>query len=245
MTPAILEDTITTEETAKEYYELLYIIPMKFSIEELESIYQKVRDIIKEHQGVITHEELFKKQRLAYRMRHINYGYISHGYYILVEFNILPQTLPLINHDLTLTTEVLRHMIIKPEVLTEEEQKRQAFIRTKLAQKEATERTQMTKPAILAVEPEKSSPVPPQSSPTQPEEKPVLQHLAASETKQGKERRKKGEEQAPSREEKEGKSKDTIEPTPEKSKKAAKPQKLSLEELDKKLDEILDKDTFI
>ncbi len=103
------------------HYELLYIIPNKFSEDELKPIQEKVEKIISKNKGVITYREEWGKKKLAYPIDHYNYGY-----YQLLEFDMEGKHLAKTNELLRILPEVLRHMIVVKTETAQEAQARAA-----------------------------------------------------------------------------------------------------------------------
>jgi small subunit ribosomal protein S6 len=101
-----------------QHYELLYIIPVKFAGTEFEKIQNKVKDIIQKEGGEIDYEENLGKKKLAYAIKHN-----TQGFYILNEFDIETDKIKILNEKIKLTSEVLRHLIVKKKKITEEERK--------------------------------------------------------------------------------------------------------------------------
>lgn len=119
-----------------KHYELLYIVPVKFAGPELDNIQNKVKDIIAKEGAQIDYEENLGKKRLAYQIKH-NFQ----GFYIINEFNAEPEKLKAINNRLTLLSEILRHLIIAQEPMTQEErakQKQQQMSQTRTDKKDET-----------------------------------------------------------------------------------------------------------
>lgn len=56
-----------TKTLQLQHYELLYIIPNKFSEKESDSINEKVKKIITDNGGIITHSEKWGKKNLLIR----------------------------------------------------------------------------------------------------------------------------------------------------------------------------------
>lgn len=94
-------------------YELLYIIPNKFTDEEIKPITEKINGLIKSAGGTISREEVLGKKKLAFPIKQF-----YHGYYILNYFNAEPKALNKLNKDLKLTDEVLRHIIVNKVTIT-------------------------------------------------------------------------------------------------------------------------------
>lgn len=99
-----------TKTLQLQHYELLYIISNKFSEKESDSINEKVKKIITDNGGIITHSEKWGNKKLAYQIKKFNYGY-----YNLIEFDNNAENLKNINKALRMFNEVLRHQIIKKE----------------------------------------------------------------------------------------------------------------------------------
>ena len=105
-----------TKSSETPHYELLYIISNKFSEEELTPIKAKVEKIIVDNGGVITFKEVWGKKKLAYPIKHFNYGY-----YNLIEFDLVGEKLAKVNRIIELSEEILRHQIIRTKFRTLEE----------------------------------------------------------------------------------------------------------------------------
>lgn len=98
------------------HYELLFIVPNKFTIEELKPIIKKVRDIITDNSGEITYSEEWGNKKLAYSINHF-----SHGYYNLFEFDADSLKVAQINNIIKMDNDVIRHLLIsKPKRTTTE-----------------------------------------------------------------------------------------------------------------------------
>jgi len=113
-------------------YELLYIIPNKFTEEEAGAINKKVSDIITNHKGNISASEYWGKKRLAYPINNNN-----HGYYNLIEFSLERENLAEINQVLRMSNEVLRHQIVKKEIKTVAQIEEDKKIASKIASRQA------------------------------------------------------------------------------------------------------------
>ncbi|MEK7139323.1 MAG: 30S ribosomal protein S6 [Patescibacteria group bacterium] len=90
-----------------KHYELLYVIPVKYTADELGPVNERVRAIVAEHGGIITYEDSLGKRKLAYPINDIH-----HGYYFIAEFNAKTDQLASLNTALRLAPEVLRHLIV-------------------------------------------------------------------------------------------------------------------------------------
>ena len=109
------------------HYEVLFIIPNKFTEQEAKKVVSNVKDIIESTEGKITFEEFWGKKRLAYKIKNNEYGYYS-----LYEFDLERKNLPTLNKNLRLNADVLRHQIISVTPKTEEEIKKNEEIKAKI-----------------------------------------------------------------------------------------------------------------
>ncbi len=92
-------------------YELLYIVPAKFTEEELAPMIEKINELIKNQGGEIISTENLGKKKLAYQIKQI-----FRGYYIFNRFNLNPQNLKELNKNLQLDSNILRFLITKFEI---------------------------------------------------------------------------------------------------------------------------------
>jgi small subunit ribosomal protein S6 len=137
-----IEEENEEQEERIEHYELLYIVPISYSVDELKPITEKVVKLIKDYNGEITKKEDLGKLKLAYPIKQQN-----HGYYQMVEFNLAKNNLKKLNEALRLINEVLRFLIIKKKIKTEKEVIKEKELQTKLAKKkeEAIEKIKSAK----------------------------------------------------------------------------------------------------
>jgi small subunit ribosomal protein S6 len=91
-------------------YELLYLIPNKFSENEVPAITEKVNKIITDHEGTVSQTEDWGKKRLAYAIK----GQI-YGYYQLSRISVGNGKINDIDRLLRLAPEILRHIVIKTD----------------------------------------------------------------------------------------------------------------------------------
>jgi len=117
-----------------QHYELLYIITGKFTEEEIEPIASKINELIEKSEGKITLSENLGRKKLAYPIKHNH-----NGYYQLVEFDLEPQKLIGFEKKLGLTSEVLRHQVVKKKLKTQEEITKEKEIAEKIVKKQKEE----------------------------------------------------------------------------------------------------------
>ena len=119
-----------TKKSEQNHYEMLFIIPNKFTEDEAKSQVAKVEEMLTAQGAQITYREYWGKKRLAYEIKHNHYGYYS-----LCEFDMDRVKVAKIDNDLRLSNDVLRHQIVAVKVLTSEERARQKSLSEKLAVK--------------------------------------------------------------------------------------------------------------
>ena len=90
-------------------YELTYIIAGDQS-EDVKGTQKKVLDLVIKNQGKVLKEDLLGKKPLAYSIKKQDYGF-----YILNLFDLPPEKLAIIENELKLIEEVIRHLITKKE----------------------------------------------------------------------------------------------------------------------------------
>lgn len=90
-----------------EKYELLYILPAKFTEEELSVLAEKIKGIVESHGGTNAVETYMGKRKLAYPIQHHRYGH-----YYLIIFEADKTAIAKLNSTLRLTTDLLRHLIV-------------------------------------------------------------------------------------------------------------------------------------
>ncbi len=119
-----------TKSDKVPHYELLYLISNKFSETELEPITSKIEKLITDNSGTITVKQDWGKKKLAYPIS----GF-RHGYYQLVEFDLTDNKVNYIDNQIRLTSEILRHQIVRTEPKTPEQIKAAEELRAKVLQK--------------------------------------------------------------------------------------------------------------
>lgn len=115
------------------HYELLYIVPAQYAVEEIDKVYKNVRELITKFSGEIAHEENLGKQKLAYPIASTH-----QGYYVAVEFNAEPAQMKELDQKIKLTKEVLRHMIVVKTIKTAEEIQKEQQIKEIIAKDKET-----------------------------------------------------------------------------------------------------------
>ncbi|MDD5340876.1 MAG: 30S ribosomal protein S6 [Patescibacteria group bacterium] len=133
-----------------EHYEILYILPMSYTTEEVKPITQKVAELIKTNGGTIAKEQDLDKQKFAYPIKNQ-----SHGYYFVYEFDLPTDKLAALNRILQLTSEVLRFIVVKKQIKSAEQIKEAARIQEKIAKKKEKAMVEEAKVEKVSKEKEK------------------------------------------------------------------------------------------
>jgi small subunit ribosomal protein S6 len=123
-----------TKKSTAGHYEILFIMPNKFTEDEAKTVIEKVEKTIADGGGEITYREYWGKKKLAYEIKHNAYGYYS-----LCEFNLEKSLLTAIDQSLRLSTDVLRHQIVIKKSKSEEELAHDKKINAKIVAKKAEE----------------------------------------------------------------------------------------------------------
>jgi len=89
-------------------YEILYIIPTRYTDAEIEGIQGVVRGLVEKAGAKVVKEENLGRIRLAYPIKQTR-----HGSYILAYVEAETSMVAEIENQLRLATEVLRHMIVQ------------------------------------------------------------------------------------------------------------------------------------
>ena len=213
----------------EQHFELLYIVSMKYAGDELNTIMGSVASLIKENGGVITHDDVYAKQKLAYPIKAVH-----QGVYIAVEFDMATENVKKLERLLTLDNNILRYMLVKKKVKTAEELEREQKIQEKILKRKEEELSAMDEGKVAKVIPTEEKLVDVVADEAKVEEmevkEPEVEQVAPAVVEPVEK-----VEIAPV--EKQEKSVDL-----EIKEKKAKPGKASLEDLDKKLDQILTDD---
>lgn len=133
-------------------YELLYIIPVKYTEEEVEKINKTVKDLIIEKGGEIIREDSLGLLRLAYPIKQV-----YQGYYPVIVFSLEEKDIKSVDRELKLMNEVLRYQIVN-KIIGAEKQLKEAIFKEKKEKLEdqREERKQQKQPTpVKKAEPKK------------------------------------------------------------------------------------------
>lgn len=92
----------------KMNYEILFIVPAKYSETEVEDINKKIPAVLEEFGASIKKIDNWGKRKLAYQIKHFRYGY-----YTLIIFSAKTEALEKINKKLNLNQDIIRFQIVK------------------------------------------------------------------------------------------------------------------------------------
>src|SRR6056297_653635 len=244
-----------TKKIEKQHYELLYIIPNNFTEEEAGQIQEKIKEQITQKGGEFSREENWGKKKLAYPIKNFN-----HGYYNLVEFDSYTEDMEKISQFLKLLDEVLRFQVVKKNKETKKvelEKGEEAMVAVeKKDSKEDKKKAETAKEEEPLDEAEKSSKreeeegtkkteVKEQDKDTSTETEKEEAPTDSAEEANKEEVEKKAEETETKKDTASRKEKQAPEKDPEGSEKKKKEDKVDMDELDKKLDDILNTDDLL
>jgi len=137
------------------HYELLYIIPLKYTDEENNNIIKEVEDLLILHEAKIIKAIKLGKRKLAYKIKHINYGY-----YVVLQFDLENKgNLKLINQEMLIkvNNNILRFQIISTS-LTLDENKYEGMFGSKSISSEKTEKSVNVRVKEVKIEKKKKEP---------------------------------------------------------------------------------------
>lgn len=136
-----------TKPSGPSHYEMLFIIPNRFTEEEAKTVSEKTEKMVADNGGQITRREYWGKKKLAYEIKHNGYGYYS-----LLEFDLEGSSLAKLNQTLKLSTDVLRHQIIAKRIKSSEEIARDEKIQAKIDSKRAAEKSKAKEEEVKQTE---------------------------------------------------------------------------------------------
>ncbi|MCX6797610.1 MAG: 30S ribosomal protein S6 [Candidatus Falkowbacteria bacterium] len=142
-----------TKSDSLSHYELLFIVPNKYTEDEAKQVIAKTGTIIKENGGNITFEEYWGKKRLAYAIKQNHYGYYS-----LFEFDLEGKNLAKLDKIFRLSGEILRHQIVTKVFKSPEELKIEKERKERVEKKKAeTEKEKKTDKTAVTTSPVKQN----------------------------------------------------------------------------------------
>jgi small subunit ribosomal protein S6 len=138
----------------QKHYELTYIISTGIPETEHPEIKEKLDAILKKVEASITDKQDLGKKKFTYAIEKIR-----HGFYQVVEFNVMPDAIIKINEELKLVSQILRFLIVTKKELTDEEKAKEQEVKAakeknkeeavKTEQKASDEKTKESKKVSL------------------------------------------------------------------------------------------------
>jgi ribosomal protein S6 len=118
----------------ENHYELLYLVSVKYTGDELLAVSAKVNALIKAANGQIMSTDSLGKLRLAYPIKTV-----SQASYEVIEFDAPRENLKALERELILLPEVLRHLITIKRVKGAEEVEHEKRVQDKLLKQKENE----------------------------------------------------------------------------------------------------------
>ena len=104
------DNTTTQEELGLRDYELTVVIAPETSEEKLEASIESINRYVTSRGGTVQDVHKWGKRKLAYPIKHF-----IEGYYFLLQFKMKPRDGRELEHNLRISEEVLRHLLISIE----------------------------------------------------------------------------------------------------------------------------------
>ena len=98
----------------KQDYELMLVLNPALSREEDATARERVRELITSNGGTIAKEDVWGTRRLAYTIKKAGQDYMERVY-SLYRFDLEPDLVASIQRPLSLSEQVLRHMVVRTE----------------------------------------------------------------------------------------------------------------------------------
>ncbi len=141
-----------TKPSGLIHYEILFIIPNRFTDEEAQEVFKKVGQLITSLEGKISLENYWGKKKFAYPIKGEYYGY-----YGLFEFELERAAVTEINNKLRLDNNIVRFLIVKKDVKSEEQVKKDEKIKEKIETKKAKAKEEVAKEEKKTTKPSKKN----------------------------------------------------------------------------------------
>src|SRR3989344_6432595 len=128
------------------HYELTYIISGSLPETEQPTVQKRLVDFLtKKYQAKITKELTLGRRRLTYPIKKEH-----SGTYLTVEFDLAPEQLKSLDQELKLDSSLLRHLIVKKQVLTPEQEAKHAASLARLKVRKAAAEAKVVRPGNSA-----------------------------------------------------------------------------------------------
>lgn len=90
------------------HYELVCLIPLKYTEKKIPQIITQINETVKKNQGAVVQEENWGKKKIAYPLKQNR-----HGYYFLARINAQPENIVRLDQELKNSPEIVRYSITK------------------------------------------------------------------------------------------------------------------------------------
>ena len=135
-----------------EHYEMLFIVPGSLTDEEAPETISKVKKLLEDLEGKIIKEDNWGRKTLAYKIDNQ-----TQGTYVWFEFDLPSEKIAEINKRLRLSREILRFLVTKARIITEEEIKKDEEVKKKIESKKKDKVKEELAEAEKEKEPEKQA----------------------------------------------------------------------------------------
>ncbi|MEA2006563.1 MAG: 30S ribosomal protein S6 [Patescibacteria group bacterium] len=190
-------------------FEINFLV-LQSQTENLEALREKVKKIIEERGGKVTDKLEYRKRKLSYQIKHELYGFFSVFRFDMEDGGLIEK----VKKDLNLQQDIARYIIVKTDELP--------ALKKEIVPEQQEKRQMEEKGTIKQAEVDKIL--------SEKEAAPSKPEIKEKESKQELEKKKEPKKELTEKEK---------EPNKEKKEEKAKEDKSTLEDLDKKLDEIL------
>jgi len=114
-----------------QHYELTYILPMTYTVDEIPGLAKKVTTQLTDYGATIAKETSMGKLKFAYPINKL-----SHGYYNVVEFDMEGEKTAELETFMRLSEDVVRHMLVIKRIKSEQELANEQKVREKIAKQD-------------------------------------------------------------------------------------------------------------
>ena len=100
-----------TKKSGMNRYEIMFIVPNKFTEDEAKTIISRVEKMITDAEGKIAYSEYWGKKKLAYQIKKHD-----SAVYVFYTLDIPGENVRKIESVLNITDEVIRFLIVRPDL---------------------------------------------------------------------------------------------------------------------------------
>ena len=148
---SLITELASLSQNMVKHFEILYLVSLKYTGDDLQKVMDDVKKVLTDNEATITKEENLGKQKLAYPINHVH-----QGTYVCLEFDAPGLNLKKMETLLLLNKDVLRFMIVHKKIKTAEEIEREQKIQDMLLKQKEEELSALVqgdkKPAVVREE---------------------------------------------------------------------------------------------